>query len=92
MLLTLSASDLLQATPERAAAHASDLRQRLDEITAHLGIAVPVYVLVTKTDLLPGFTELSMFPSLWQASGLAYPDLIADLIGQALARPNTVVR
>ena len=57
VLLTLSASDLLQTTPERAAAHASDLRQRLDEITARLGIAVPVYVLVTKTDLLPGFTE-----------------------------------
>ncbi len=57
VLLALSASDLLQATPERAAAHAADLRQRLDEITARLGIAVPVYVLVTKTDLLPGFTE-----------------------------------
>ena len=57
VLLTLSANDLLQATPERAAAHANDLRQRLDEITARLGIAVPVYVLVTKTDLLPGFAE-----------------------------------
>jgi type VI secretion system protein ImpL len=57
VLLTLSASDLLHATPERAAAQAADLRQRLDEITARLGIAVPVYVLVTKTDLLPGFTE-----------------------------------
>jgi type VI secretion system protein ImpL len=57
VLLTLSANDLLQATPERAAAHTADLRQRLDEITARLGVAVPVYVLVTKTDLLPGFTE-----------------------------------
>ncbi len=57
VLLTVSASDLLQTTPERAAAHASDLRQRLDEISARLGLAVPVYVLVTKTDLLPGFTE-----------------------------------
>jgi type VI secretion system protein ImpL len=56
VLLTLCASDLLEATPERAAAHASDLRQRLDEITMRLGIAVPVYVLVTKTDLLPGFS------------------------------------
>ena len=49
-------------------------------------------VYVNEVNTLPGFTELSMFPSLWQASGLAYPDLIADLIGQALARPNTVVR
>ena len=49
-------------------------------------------VYINEVNTLPGFTELSMFPSLWQASGLAYPDLIADLIGQALARPNTVVR
>lgn len=49
-------------------------------------------VYVNEVNTMPGFTELSMFPSLWQVSGLAYPDLIADLIGQALARPNTVVR
>ncbi len=57
VLLTLSASDLLQATPERMAAHAAELRQRLDEISLRLAIEVPVYVLVTKTDLLPGFAE-----------------------------------
>ena len=57
VLLTLSASDLLQATPERVAAHAAELRQRLDEISLRLAIEVPVYVLITKTDLLPGFTE-----------------------------------
>ena len=57
VLLTLCASDLLHTTPERAAAHAGELRQRLDEITAHLRIDVPVYVLVTKTDLVPGFAE-----------------------------------
>ncbi len=49
-------------------------------------------VFVNEVNTLPGFTKLSMFPSLWQASGLSYPDLIADLIEQALARPNTVVR
>ena len=57
VLLTLCASDLLRTTPERTAAHAGELRQRLDEITARLGIDVPVYVLVTKTDLVPGFAE-----------------------------------
>jgi type VI secretion system protein ImpL len=57
VLLAVSASDLLQATPERTAAHAAELRQRLDEISARLAIEVPVYVLVTKTDLLPGFAD-----------------------------------
>lgn len=49
-------------------------------------------IFVNEVNTLPGFTELSMFPSMWQASGLSYPDLIADLIDQALRRPNTVVR
>lgn len=35
---------------------------------------------------LPGFTKYSMFPSLWAASGVAYPDLIDELIRLALAR------
>ena len=25
---------------------------------------------------LPGFTSISMYPKLWQASGLSYPDLV----------------
>jgi D-alanine-D-alanine ligase len=30
---------------------------------------------------MPGFTAISMYPKLWAASGLAYPDLIERLIG-----------
>ena len=41
---------------------------------------------------MAGFIELSRFPSLWQVSGLDYQGLIADLIEQAMRRPNTVVR
>ncbi len=35
---------------------------------------------------IPGFTATSMYPKLWQASGLAYPDLITRLIDLALER------
>lgn len=49
-------------------------------------------VVVNEVNTMPGFTELSMFPSLWQVSGLDYPALITDLLEQALHRPNTVVR
>ena len=35
---------------------------------------------------LPGFTKFSMFPSLWAASGLAYPDLIDELVRLAIER------
>lgn len=41
---------------------------------------------VNEINTLPGFTPLSMFPSLWQASGIAYADLIDELIRLALAR------
>jgi D-alanine-D-alanine ligase len=41
---------------------------------------------VNEINTMPGFTPLSMFPSLWQASGIAYPALIDELIALALAK------
>jgi D-alanine-D-alanine ligase len=38
---------------------------------------------VNEINTMPGFTPISMFPRCWQESGLAYPDLITDLIEQA---------
>jgi len=35
---------------------------------------------------LPGFTEVSMYPRLWEATGLPYPQLLDRLIELALAR------
>ena len=39
---------------------------------------------VSEVNSLPGFTEMSMFPRLWQASGLSYAALLDRLIEQAL--------
>jgi len=44
-------------------------------------------LLGNETNTMPGFTELSMFPALWNATGLGYADLIAELITLALERP-----
>jgi D-alanine-D-alanine ligase len=41
-------------------------------------------LLVNEINTIPGFTSISMYPKLWEASGLAYPDLLARLV--ALAR------
>jgi type VI secretion system protein ImpL len=57
VLLTISVSDLLNASSARRLAHAGELRERIEELHARLGIAFPVYVLITKTDLLAGFME-----------------------------------
>jgi D-alanine-D-alanine ligase len=42
---------------------------------------------VNEINTMPGFTRLSMYPSLWEASGLSYRDLISELIQLALDRP-----
>ncbi|MGN8552771.1 UNVERIFIED_CONTAM: D-alanine--D-alanine ligase [Microbacterium sp. SLM126] len=41
---------------------------------------------VNELNTMPGFTPISMFPKCWIASGLSYPDLIAELIDTALER------
>ncbi len=43
-------------------------------------------VLLNELNTIPGFTSISMYPKLWEASGLAYPDLIDRLIQLALER------
>jgi len=45
-------------------------------------------VVVNEINTMPGFTPISMYPRMWEASGLAYPDLIDELIQLALERPT----
>ncbi|MFL6103932.1 MAG: D-alanine--D-alanine ligase family protein [Actinomycetes bacterium] len=43
-------------------------------------------VLLNEVNTIPGFTPKSMFPMLWAASGLSYPDLVARLVDLAVER------
>lgn len=43
-------------------------------------------VYVNEVNTLPGFTRISMYPKLWEVSGLSYTDLITHLIEYALER------
>ena len=43
-------------------------------------------ILLNEINTMPGFTSISMYPKLWQASGLAYKDLIDRLVTLALER------
>jgi D-alanine-D-alanine ligase len=43
-------------------------------------------VVINEINTLPGFTNISMYPKLWQASGMSYPELITRLIELALER------
>lgn len=43
-------------------------------------------VLINEINTMPGFTEISMYPKLWEASGVGYPELIDRLIALAVQR------
>ncbi|CNL52186.1 D-alanine--D-alanine ligase [Yersinia aldovae] len=43
-------------------------------------------VIVNEVNTLPGFTNISMYPKLWRATGVSYTQLITTLIELALAR------
>ena len=42
--------------------------------------------LCNEINTMPGFTPISMYPKLWQATGLSYPALIDELVRLALER------
>lgn len=41
---------------------------------------------INEVNTIPGFTSISMYPKLWEASGLSYPALVEKLIELALER------
>lgn len=41
-------------------------------------------LLVNEINTIPGFTPISMYPKLWEASGLSYPEVIDELVVLAL--------
>jgi type VI secretion system protein ImpL len=57
VLVTVSVPDLLMQSASDRAAHAQAVRRRVQELHEHLGIRFPIYLLVTKADLLAGFTD-----------------------------------
>jgi len=57
VIVTLSATDLVHWNDEEMARYAAHVRARVGELYSRLGVRLPVYVLVTKADLLAGFME-----------------------------------
>lgn len=55
VIMTISVADLLSDSAEARYTQACALRQRMAELHQQTGIYFPVYVMVTKTDLLKGF-------------------------------------
>lgn len=49
-------------------------------------------VLVNEINTIPGFTKISMYPKMWEASGISYSKLIDRLIQLAIQRHHTEKR
>ncbi|WP_414696426.1 D-alanine--D-alanine ligase family protein [Pengzhenrongella sp.] len=80
--------------PASVIAEVRDVAVRTFEAVSCEGLArVDVFVtpehrvIVNEINTMPGFTPFSMYPRMWQASGIAYPELIDELLQLALARP-----
>ncbi|HEY3076877.1 MAG TPA: type VI secretion system membrane subunit TssM [Burkholderiales bacterium] len=85
VIITVSIADLVHWNDDELARYAKHVRDRVRELYARLGVRLPIYLMVTKTDLLAGFTEFysefdakhraqvwgTTFDSTEQARGLA---------------------
>ena len=77
--------------PEEITASIQEIALRTFKVLACKGFArVDVFltadqrILVNEINTIPGFTKISMYPKLWEASGISYPDLIDQLIQLAI--------
>lgn len=93
LILTIAADRLLKAGPEDLKREGNILRQRIDELMRALAVRVPVYLLVTKCDLIQGvddFTRILPEKSLDQPMGIINQDLSIDIEGFLTRALNTI--
>ncbi|MFH0709246.1 MAG: type VI secretion system membrane subunit TssM [Pseudomonadota bacterium] len=57
VILTLSVETLMEKSDIELELYAKGLRDRFDELSEAFTSTIPIYLLVTKTDKIPGFTE-----------------------------------
>ena len=43
-------------------------------------------IFINEINTLPGFTEISMYPKLWEQSGIKYSEVLDELIKLALQK------
>ena len=59
---------------------------RVDFLMAPAAKGKPSEIVLNEINTMPGFTSISMYPKLWEASGLPYPKLIDRLIELGIER------
>ncbi len=82
LIITIASDKLLKGTADTIEEEATSIRRRLDELMRVLGIKVPVYILITKCDLILGMTQFcDQLPeeTLNQPMGFLNQDLNKDI-------------
>ncbi len=82
LIVTIAADKLLESQPSVIEEEARTMRRRVDELMRVLGVKFPVYVLVTKCDLIQGvnrFCEKLPEESLKQPMGMINHNLSTDI-------------
>ncbi|ROS73559.1 D-alanine--D-alanine ligase family protein [Cellulomonas sp. PhB143] len=81
--------------PDHVVAAVRDVAVRTFEAVGAEGLSrVDVFVtpdervVVNEINTMPGFTPVSMYPRMWERSGLGYAELVSELIELALERPT----
>lgn len=98
LIVTIAADKLLNAQPAELEENGLKIRRRIDELMRALGIRFPVYLLVTKCDLIGGMTQFSdRLPeqSLEQPMGVINQDMsknVAAFLDRAIAATGERLR
>ncbi|SDS35782.1 D-alanine--D-alanine ligase [Paraoerskovia marina] len=81
--------------PEHVTAEIRELAVRTFEAVGAEGLSrVDVFVtpdervIVNEINTMPGFTPFSMYPRMWERTGISYPELVDELLTLALERPT----
>jgi len=79
--------------PQRVADEIREMAARAFDVAGCEGLARVDFflteagdVLVNEVNTMPGFTPQSMYPRMWAATGVSYPELIDELVTLALER------
>ncbi|WP_075619267.1 D-alanine--D-alanine ligase [Paenisporosarcina indica] len=86
MIIPADVSDQVEATLQVDAIKAFKVLDCSGLVRADFFVTDEDEVLINEVNTLPGFTPSSMFPLLWQHTGVSYPELIEQLIQLAIER------
>lgn len=94
LIVTMAANKLIEASPEALKEDGRIVRRRINELIRVLGAKPPIYILITKCDLIQGMTQFcDQIPekALDQAMGFINQDLATDVAGFLKRSMETLV-